>query len=348
MAGRAKREGSTARPGDIINNSKQKRRTRDEIEEARAAEEAKAFKLQAKTQKKHEGVRRVSNKEQEIREQDEHARVHVARPHLVTAQIKRVVNEKLACREDNDPVEPTSRIGSPSASHTGLMDVDGVAAENGGFLDDIDPEIPQEGADDGADDSDDDYGDPPGEEAGTDSEDEHRLLAEFMELRKTEKAKAAKKKPNPKPAKGALRAEIDQASSGTSVAKGTKRKVSQETATAQTHKKPKAALGGLKNELEEGAPSKSSSTVQSRASSTTSTSARPSATSSEAGDVHGEFDEDEDDTVLAAARGAKSKGAATPTAKMGITFTQKEMKCSLVLKIELEAEDKNRPKSSGI
>jgi hypothetical protein len=100
MAGRAKREGSTARPGDIINNSKQKRRTRDEIEEARAAEEAKALKLQAKTQKKHEGVRRVSNKEQEIREQDEHARVHAARPDLVTAQIKRVVNEKLARRED--------------------------------------------------------------------------------------------------------------------------------------------------------------------------------------------------------------------------------------------------------
>jgi hypothetical protein len=101
MASRPKRTESAARPGEIINNTKQKRRTREEIErDARAAEDAKALKLQTQTKKKNDGVKRVSDKEQEIRAQDEHARVHASRPDLVTAQIKRVVNEKLSHLED--------------------------------------------------------------------------------------------------------------------------------------------------------------------------------------------------------------------------------------------------------
>ncbi|KAJ6604083.1 hypothetical protein B0H10DRAFT_2314281 [Mycena sp. CBHHK59/15] len=92
MAERQKRDASTARPGDIVNNAKQKRRTPEEIQRDKLAEkERKDKKAQETAEKKKKGVNRVAAAEAEIRKQDEHARATAARPDLVTAQLKRSV-----------------------------------------------------------------------------------------------------------------------------------------------------------------------------------------------------------------------------------------------------------------
>lgn len=95
MAERGRRDASTARPGDIVNQAKQKRRTKEEIEaEKRAAALAKEEKLAEAAAKNRRGVKRAAAAVQELTEQDELARATAARPDLVTAELKRLVNEK--------------------------------------------------------------------------------------------------------------------------------------------------------------------------------------------------------------------------------------------------------------
>lgn len=92
MAERQRREASTARPGDIVNNAKQKRRSKDEIaQENLAAQAKKDAKAKEKEAKRKSGVKRAAAAEDKLRKQDEHDRATAARPDLVTAQLKRVV-----------------------------------------------------------------------------------------------------------------------------------------------------------------------------------------------------------------------------------------------------------------
>lgn len=102
MSEREKRAASSARPGDIVKNAKQKRRTRDEIDRDNLEiEKKREEKERVAAAKKKEGIRRVALAEDKIRQNDEHARSSAARPDLVTAQLKRTV----AAQSESQPEE---------------------------------------------------------------------------------------------------------------------------------------------------------------------------------------------------------------------------------------------------
>jgi hypothetical protein len=95
MADRERRVASTARPGDVVNHAKQKRRTPEEIQAAKqAADLAKIEKAEAAASKTKKGVKRAAAAVADLAAQDEVARATAARPDLVTAQLKRDVVEK--------------------------------------------------------------------------------------------------------------------------------------------------------------------------------------------------------------------------------------------------------------
>ncbi|KAK6969040.1 hypothetical protein R3P38DRAFT_3148129 [Favolaschia claudopus] len=95
MASRDKRKASTARPGDIVNKAKQKRRTAEEIAQDNLDKaELKAAQAKAALEAHQAGVQRVARKESALRAEDELARENSARPDLVTAEVKRKAVEK--------------------------------------------------------------------------------------------------------------------------------------------------------------------------------------------------------------------------------------------------------------
>lgn len=95
MADRERRVASTARPGDVINQAKQKRRTPEEVHAAKqVADLAKAEKAEAAASKTKKGVKRAAAAVTDLAAQDERARATAARPDLVTAQLKRDVVER--------------------------------------------------------------------------------------------------------------------------------------------------------------------------------------------------------------------------------------------------------------
>lgn len=86
MSARPKRPSTANRPGQILNDTKQKRRTKEQIEADNAAKAAeKAIAKQAAMDHHNAAVQRIATKETEIQQQEALARHHAARPDQVTA-----------------------------------------------------------------------------------------------------------------------------------------------------------------------------------------------------------------------------------------------------------------------
>lgn len=85
MSARPRRKTSGARPGQIIKDSNQQRRSRDKIDaDDLAAAEAQAEQEQQIQHRHRTAVSRVAAKEDALREEDEQAQIDAARPDLVT------------------------------------------------------------------------------------------------------------------------------------------------------------------------------------------------------------------------------------------------------------------------
>ncbi|KAJ6472012.1 hypothetical protein C8R45DRAFT_936670 [Mycena sanguinolenta] len=320
MSSRERRTGSGARPGDIINNTKQKRRTTEEVQREKAAKlQAKEEKERARKEKKNAGVRRIADLEAQMRQQDQRARATAARPDLRTAEMKRAA---IAQAEDA-PATPsfdTTVAATPSVDvdmgDTLQSDVDATAEPEMEDAPDPDqcysPSHDLTSFDDGNNSDDDPSYEPEPEEEpqdaqGSDDDDSdlEAQIAAFAQGNQEERPTSNKRKPT-------------------------------EDVTP-ADKKPKAAAGGLRpnwqKDLGLAKPPKKSSTSWHRsvsiASSTSATSglSGPSAFS-EPEEPAGEFDEDEDESSMREARAAKSGRAIAiapiETAKMGITLTKKE------------------------
>ncbi|KAJ6608790.1 hypothetical protein B0H10DRAFT_2438860 [Mycena sp. CBHHK59/15] len=336
MADRDRRTASTAHPGDIVNKAKQRRRTREEIErEAASKQQAKEEKEKNAAEKKGRGVRRVAAMEEQMRDEDEHARGSAARPDLRTMELKRSIIARVQ-QQEHTPARDTSASPAPSSSadlDTPMYGVaDSVDPFNDGDDSDKDPDyvVPDEEVNPSEEENDTDQEDAGQGDIDDDAEIEAKIAAYEKNLRA--KAKAKGKAPT-KPQKGALRAEIQEQQglpSGT-----TKRKATEVAEPVEPAKKPKAAAGGLKanwqKDLGLDKPVKKSTTnwrrsMSSRASSASATSgiSQPS-TGSSTGDLpSGAFDQDEDESSMQAVRSAKRQGTATSaTKKMGITLTKK-------------------------
>ncbi|KAJ7750543.1 hypothetical protein B0H16DRAFT_1691521 [Mycena metata] len=252
MASRSKRTTSTARPGKIINDEKQKRRTpQEKAAEERAQQQAKAAKQQA--------------------------------------------DLEATLEEETDVVM-------------------GVTSD-----DENDTTLVQDGAED------DDFVPPAvSDNEGSDEDSEAEAVREFLKSRATAKKKAGK---TAKVSKDAIRLEINAA--GGVIDNTLKRKPSgQTTAAAEVQaKKSKTSIGGLKAGWKKAVgttPKASVSTTapRSRANSTVSMSSLASsrgtlssAQSSVVSFHSGEFDEDETQASVLAARGSKTTAMVDATAK---------------------------------
>ncbi|KAJ7763856.1 hypothetical protein B0H16DRAFT_1718492 [Mycena metata] len=352
MSHRSRRKESGARPGDIINDNKQKCRTQEEIEkDKREKEQAKIDKNDKAAKKRETSARRVAAKEDQLRKQDEQARATAARPDLHTAQLKRSL-------QSEERPEHSMRTPSPifptalAATDTAVPIDHDTSMEDPVTNDELpsDSEFPSDSGDMELDP--DSGGDPDYVEPGSqsdpephgDSSDEEMdaKLADFAKAKaEYEKAKAARQaatgpaqKSKSGVKKGAIRMEIqEQREQPEHLPRPpAKRKTTESAGTAQAAKRSKAAIGGLKADWQrvvgvEKVPKKSStswnrSRSASRASSTSATSGRSLATS---GDdfAGGAFDEDEAVSSVAAARAAK--GTMNATAKMGITLKKKNI-----------------------
>ncbi|KAJ7142647.1 hypothetical protein C8R44DRAFT_865968 [Mycena epipterygia] len=355
MSERDRRSTSGAHPGNVVNNAKQKRRTREEIDRDNLAiEERKAEKQRAAAEKRKQGVRRVAAVEEKIRQNEEQSRSSAARPDLVTARLKcTVVTQSESQPEEVEAVAnppPSPSVGmtvnvdetmvdfSGGTASPAKFDNEGSDVEDADYNPDSDASRAGSGGGSGSG-GDEDVGGGDefagsGEDGDNDIDeldDDDRLALEELRKKLLQKKKA-KETASTKPKRGEIRAEIHAVQEAPRVAK---RKNTDSTGP-QEHapKKPKAALGGLKAgwEKEVGVKpmaKKSSSTwkrsMSRGASSTTSVTSGVSRPSSVAGDDSGaEFDQDEDQASLSAARAAKGK-AATPsrTSKMGITLKKK-------------------------
>ncbi|KAJ7181550.1 hypothetical protein C8R43DRAFT_1116917 [Mycena crocata] len=207
---------STAHPGDIVNNAKQKRRTQEEIETERlAAEETKKKKQQASKETKKKGIERAAAVEERLRKEDQHARATAARPDLVTAQLKRSLRSVL---QHEDPEEEVPHSPSPSAhssvpadqdldmdhtdQHSLQVDDDDLDTNSG---DDADYVPPRRNRSAGSlEDAD---GEEPKDEGEEEDDDEiQEQIAAFAKNLRAKKARQDKKATKPK--KGELRADI--------------------------------------------------------------------------------------------------------------------------------------------
>ncbi|KAJ6467181.1 hypothetical protein C8R47DRAFT_1223750 [Mycena vitilis] len=344
MADRSKREVTTARPGKVVNDAKQRRRTREEIDRDDALKaQAKEEKEKAAAEKKRKGVKAVAAKEQEMQAEDERARGSAARPDLRATELKRRIMEKVPQDRETSPGGLAATAASPSTGTTspgtdfdtamsGLGD--GVDPMDDGDDSDRDPDYTMP---EGEVDSSDDNNDADEEDAG--QQDDVDIAAKMAEYEKKLRAQAkGKDKARSKPQKGALRMEIQDTRGLPSGS--TKRKAVDAVEPPEPAKKPKAAAGGLVTNWQkivgvDKLQKKSSTTwhhsVSSRGSSISATSgtSQPSAVSSTGVLPSGEFDEDEGESSVQAARAAHSaKGHGTEgsaTRKMGITLTKKNV-----------------------
>ncbi|KAJ6599441.1 hypothetical protein B0H10DRAFT_2323070 [Mycena sp. CBHHK59/15] len=327
MSTRPKRSQSSAQPGEIVDASKQKRRSPKE----KAA--SNLFDKQAKIvkEKKHQaGVQCVVQKEDALRAEDELSRKNSACPDLVTAELKLKMFQQKASRifrDMNISMDPGS-----DHENQGLdaMDKDG---EGGAY----------QPGDENSDDN-----------AADDVSDEEEAVQEFLKRQALEKKKASKAL---KAAKGAIRTEINDAAGVTHNESSTlKRKLSAQTTEIEPKKSKTAALGGLKKgwqkavEIATKAPKTSTSVPASvptfmprgRTMSVSTNSSMPplrsvshsmmsSARSSVLSLPTGEFDEEESAASLAAAHGLKT---------MGILLVAKDVELSVDGKVKREPKPK--------
>ncbi|KAJ6599384.1 hypothetical protein B0H10DRAFT_2231354 [Mycena sp. CBHHK59/15] len=210
MASRAKRNTSNARPAAIVNNTKQKCRTREEIvADNLAVEQARAKKDQQDRQQHLSGVKRVAAKEDALREEDEQTQVHAARPDLVTAKMQQVVVEREQEAQEQEKFQRRDvRMGS---SDDAAQDPQTIGHESDDGSDDGDPDYTDAESDEkkgsdsaaGADDTDKDADPSESSDAERDS-----AFAAFMATYKKNKPKNKSKTKKAKPKKGDLRAEI--------------------------------------------------------------------------------------------------------------------------------------------
>ncbi|KAJ7739438.1 hypothetical protein DFH07DRAFT_965723 [Mycena maculata] len=292
MAERGRREASTARPGNVVNNAKQKRRTQEQI----ALDNAE---------------------KQRVKEEKD----RVAQD-LRTMELKRAVLAK-SHQESPERETPPQNLSSTSPSSSPrdpyALIQDGIDPMDDGDDSDKDPDyVALEEA-------------PSEDEIGTDqdpidneADDEAEIAAKVAAFEATLRTKPpAKKRTSTKAAKGTLRSEIQNMQE--SQPTGSKRKpadhdVPEGAEPAKKTKQRKAAEGGVKadwrQELRLGKPVKKSSTdwrrlaVSSRASSTSATSGPTHASaSSSAGDLApGELHQDEPEASLEAAHASRGQG----------------------------------------
>ncbi|KAJ7144654.1 hypothetical protein C8R44DRAFT_974049 [Mycena epipterygia] len=353
MADRARRKASTARPGDIINNTKQKRRTQEEIDRDKLnKQQAKDEKERVAAEKKGNGVRQVAAMEEQMRDEDERSRASAARPDLRTMELKRLVIAKVQQQErDRETPAPSPATAAPSPSADLDMPMYGVG-DSGDPMDDGDDSdrdpnyvpVPEDEVISGEEENDADR-----EDAGQeDINDDDAIAAKPAEYEKTLRAQAKRKgKAASKPQKGDLRVKIQ--SKQHLLSGSTKRKATEVAEPLEPAKKLKAAAGGLKpnwqKDLGLEKPAKKSSTnwhrsISSRASSTSATSgiSHPSAGSSTGDLPSGAFDQDEDNSSMQAARATKGRStASSATKKMGITLTKKTANVDVNGKAKKEA-----------
>ncbi|KAJ7767533.1 hypothetical protein DFH07DRAFT_769627 [Mycena maculata] len=352
MAERGRREASTARPGNVVNNARQKHRTQEQIALDNAEKQrVKEEKDRVAQEKRKSGVRRIADVEQQMRAEDERSRATAARPDLRTMELKRAVLDKSHQESPERETPPqnlssTSPSSSPRDPYTLIQD--GIDPMDDGDDSDKDPDyVALEEA-------------PSEDEIGTDqdpidneADDEAEIAAKVAAFEATLRAKPpAKKRTSTKAAKGTLRSEIQNMQE--SQPTGSKRKpadhdVPEGAEPAKKTKQRKAAEGGVKadwrQELRLGKPVKKSSTdwrrsaVSSHASSTSATSGPTHASaSSSAGDLApGELHQDEPEASLEAARTSRGQGT---TARMGITLTKK----TLVVDVNGKAKRQAKPR----
>ncbi|KAJ7712870.1 hypothetical protein DFH07DRAFT_974863 [Mycena maculata] len=334
MAGRSKRTQSTARPGKIIADSKQKRRSPDEkAADELAKEQAKAAKEKNTIEAHQASIRRVAEKEDAFRLEDEQAHAHSAHPDLFTAVANRSAADEIF--EDS--------------AHHGDVEMQGASED----------EAPDGVMDEG---SDADYNYQPGDEPSEDQADvdsETEAVQEFL------RARAAAKKKGKKPvkaAKGTLRAEIQGAARvpiPVNGDKSLKRKPSDQAAQVQPKKSKIPAIGGLKKGWQKAvgvvaSNSTNMKAVRGRAASVSTTATMHSVVSSRASSMAsaksgvtddpiptGEFNNEESQPSLQAARGAKTTNAMTvATAKMGISLVPKVVALNVDGKVQHKAKPK--------
>ncbi|KAJ7501323.1 hypothetical protein B0H11DRAFT_2275291 [Mycena galericulata] len=354
MATRSKREKSSARPGKIVSDAKQKRRsTQEKAHDELVKEQEKVAKAKATAEAHQAGIQRVADKEDALRLEDQHTRKHSARPDLLTAEAHRKLTATASPREeaslflfDSRTQIPTNTQPQEATEKTATEDVDMGASDD---------EV-RGSASEGDDDSD-TYqpGNEPSEdepsEPDADDDSDAEALQEFLKSRA-----AAKKKKTAKAGKRPKAAIRDEIQAAGSVAmpvqeKTLKRKPSAQSGDVQA-KKSKAAVGGLKKGWQKivAAPPKISKTaIRGRASSVSSGMTLPSsrATSASSGKMSisdvtpGEFDNEESQESLQAARGSKSANEMVgATAKMGISLVPKDVALDVNGKVKREAKPK--------
>ncbi|KAJ6620912.1 hypothetical protein B0H10DRAFT_2432637 [Mycena sp. CBHHK59/15] len=245
---RDRRTASTARPGNIVNKAKQRRRTREEIEREAAS------KQQAKEEKEKNTAEKKGRAYDEWLQWRSRCATRtsmlVALPHAPTFvpwSSNGLSSHECSSKNTFTPACDTSASPAPSSSadlDTPMYGVaDSVDPFNDGDDSDKDPDyvVPDEEVNPSEEEN---YRDQ--EDAGQgDIDDDAEIEAKIAAYEKNLRAKAkAKGKAPTKPQKGALRAEIQEQQglpSGTA-----KRKAAEVAEPVEPAKKPKAAAGGLK------------------------------------------------------------------------------------------------------
>ncbi|KAJ7142581.1 hypothetical protein C8R44DRAFT_865909 [Mycena epipterygia] len=310
MSARPRRKTSGARPGQIIKDSNQQRRSRDKID----ADDLAAAEARAEQEQQIQHRHRTGAVERE-READEGEKIAVASG-----------DEQDVLMQSADDGGRDLSVGD-SDSNSDERDEEYKPPSHGKEVSDDESQ---------AADADDDGHDADTSDTSDAERDRASALAQFLAQYEKQKAKAKEpsKPKKPKAKRGELHAEIMDSRKVDAMAPpstSVKRKPANQAAETQpSSKKQKATVGGLKKNWktdvtpkstprQRGRPSNSSAVPSSRASST---SARQSGLSSEA--PAGEFDGDEDPETLRTARDAKT--STPPTKKMGISFENKNVK----------------------
>ncbi|KAJ7019056.1 hypothetical protein C8F04DRAFT_1276695 [Mycena alexandri] len=313
MDARTRRKATEARPGKVVNDNKQKRRTREEIEkDDQAKQQAKLDKQKKATKKKARFFARKN-----------------PRPSPIFPATLMAMDTNAPINFDTAMDDPVTNDEPPSKS-----------------------ELPSDPGDielDRDSDRDSDYVEPGSHSAGEPSWDDSsddEMNTRFAEFTKEkadyERAKAARhatKEPHRKakgsgvPKQGAIRIQIEEhhEQPENSAPPSVKRKLTGSAEPTQAAKKPKAAKS---------ATSWNRSRSTSCASSTSATSGRslPRGTSSGDDLAGGVFDEDKEASSVAAGRAAKSTMNAT--AKMGITLKKKIVVLDIDGRIKHEKQKK--------
>ncbi|KAJ6529473.1 hypothetical protein DFH09DRAFT_1412199 [Mycena vulgaris] len=305
MSARSKRTQSSARPGDIVNAAKQKRRsTQEKAADELREKQAKIAEANAAIETHQAGVQRVADKEEALRCEDEHARKNSARPDLITAEVKR----KMAMEATG-----ASEAGPDENHELSEMDEDDNEYE---------PPADEHSEDDSA----------------HDISDDHEAVAAFLKSRQAKK-KAGKAAKAPK---AALRAEINDAGGFTIPAEvSLKRKPSSQVASQSIEvqpKKSKTVLGGKVKGWKSIIAPKASKAPQSTVTARGRADSNASMPSLVVVSLPiGEFGNEESQASLLAARGSKSANViADATAKMGISLVAKDVQLKVDGKVKRE------------